>query len=71
MANDNLTIKQMVVIGSPELAAFIEAREHCADDDLVFPYRGFVDFRSKVGHRPTPASVLMRVGGEPVEFAWV
>ena len=68
---DTMTVRHTVVIGSPELAAFMEPREHCVDADVQFPYRGFADFRSKVGHRPTPLSVLARVEGEPVAFAWL
>jgi hypothetical protein len=68
---DTMTVRHTILIGSPELAAFVEAREGCAEADLDFPFSSFVDFRSKVGHRPTPSSVLMRIEGEPIAFAWV
>jgi hypothetical protein len=64
-------VKQTLVIGSPELAAYLEAQEDCAESDVEFPYRGFADFRNAVGYRPTPESMLLRVEGEPAEFAWV
>jgi hypothetical protein len=64
-------LSQTVVIGSPELLAFHDARQSCDDADIEFPFRSFVAFRNAVGARPTPESVLVRVEGEPARFAWM
>lgn len=68
---DTTFFKQTVIVGSPELLAFHDARSSCDDADIEFPFRSFVAFRNAVGERPTPDSMLVRLEGEPARFAWM
>jgi hypothetical protein len=70
--NDTAWFNQTVVVGSPELLAFQEARATCEADEIEFPFKSYVQFRNAVGYRPSPNCVLMqhRDGNVP-EFSWV
>jgi hypothetical protein len=67
--NDTAWLLQTVVIGSPELLAFKEARSSCENDDIEFPFKSYVQFRNAVGYRPSPTCILMRHGN--ADFSWV
>jgi hypothetical protein len=68
---DTMFFKHTVIVGSPELLAFQDARSSCDDADIEFPFRSFVAFRNAVGERPATDSMLVRLEGEPARFAWM